>query len=75
MFGRGPLNEHFCKSFVCSEIAVNVNFNFYSFPMPIVDMCDINLVRISFMVSEEMSFKNVDGPQTDNRCLPIFQLR
>ena len=31
MFGKGPLKEHFCKSFVkknCNEVAVNVNFHF-----------------------------------------------
>ena len=29
VFFSGPLNEHFCKSFVCNEIAVNVNFHFF----------------------------------------------
>ena len=28
MFGRGPLKEHFYKSFICNEIAVNDNFHF-----------------------------------------------
>ena len=26
--GRGLLKEHFCKTFVCSEIAINANFLF-----------------------------------------------
>ena len=31
IFGRGLLKEHFCKSFVCSEIKKNVYFHFFHY--------------------------------------------
>ena len=44
IFGRGPLKEHFCNTFVCNEIAMNANFYFPT----------ISLVKLKYVIATKV---------------------